>query len=170
MKCFKLKVKLLNIAKPPIWRDILIADDITFEKLHQVIQLAMGWEFSHLYQFIVGNRKNGLYIGSNQFDMGMDLLDDRQTFVTAYLKKKKDKCWYEYDFGDGWVHEITVLDILEVSKEQPVPFVVKGKGACPPEDCGGPWGYEELKEILSNPKSANYEEMLEWVGGEFDID
>jgi len=168
MKCYQLKVKLLNISKPPIWRDVLVAQDSTFEDLHHIIQIAMGWESCHLHQFIVGNRKNGIYIGIDQFDMGEDMLDHTQIYITQYLKKKKDKCWYEYDFGDGWVHEITVVGMVEISKEQPVPFVIKGKGACPPEDCGGPWGYQELKEIINNPKAEDYEEMMEWVGEDFD--
>lgn len=168
MKCYKLKVKLLNISKPPIWRDVLVAQDSTFEDLHHIIQIAMGWESCHLHQFIVGNRKNGIYIGVDQFDMGMDMLDHTQIHIDQYLKKKKDKCWYEYDFGDGWEHEIMLVDIVEIPKEQPVPFVIKGKGACPPEDCGGPWGYQELKEIINNPKAEDYEEMMEWVGEDFD--
>lgn len=166
MKCYKLKVKLLNISKPLVWREILVADDSTFEDLHHIIQITMGWESCHLHQFIVGNRRNGIYIGANQFDM--DTLDHTQVYIAEYLKKKKDKCWYKYDFGDDWEHEITLVDIVEVPKEQPVPFVVKGKGACPLEDCGGPWGYQELKEIINDPKAEDYEEMREWVGEGFD--
>lgn len=172
MKVYKLKVKLLNISKPPVWRDILVHDDSTFEELHHVIQMAMGWGFCHLHQFIIGNKSNGTYIGAGQnelgFGMDMDQLDHAEIHISEYLKKVKDKCWYEYDFGDGWEHEITLIDIVEVSKEQPVPFVVKGKGACPPEDCGGPWGYQELKETIKNPKAEDYEEMIEWVGDDFD--
>lgn len=172
MKCYKLKVKLLNISKPPVWRDILVHDDITFEELHHIIQMAMGWEVYHMHQFIVGNRRNGTYIGISEeelgFDTGIDQLDHSKVPISQYLKKMKDKCWYEYDFGDGWEHEINLVEVVDLSKEQPVPFVLKGKGACPPEDCGGPWGYEELKETIKNPKAENYEEMIEWVGDDFD--
>jgi len=172
MKCYKLKVKLLNISKPPVWRDILVHDDITFEELHHIIQMAMGWEVCHMHQFIVGNRRNGTYIGISEgelgFDTGINQLDHSEVPISQYLKKVKDKCWYEYDFGDGWEHEINLVEVVDLSKEQPVPFVLKGKGACPPEDCGGPWGYEELKETIKNPKAENYEEMIEWVGDDFD--
>lgn len=172
MKCYKLKVKLLNISKPPVWRDILVHDDITFEELHHIIQMAMGWEVYHMHQFIVGNRRNGTYIGISEeelgFDTGVEQLDHSEVPISQYLKKMKDKCWYEYDFGDGWEHEINLVEVVDLSKEQPVPFVLKGKGACPPEDCGGPWGYEELKETIKNPKAENYEEMIEWVGDDFD--
>lgn len=172
MKCYKLKVKLLNISKPPVWRDILVHDDITFEELHHIIQMAMGWEVYHMHQFIVGNRRNGTYIGISEeelgFDTGIDQLDHSKVPISQYLKKMKDKCWYEYDFGDGWEHEINLVEVVDLSKEQPVPFILKGKGACPPEDCGGPWGYEELKETIKNPKAENYEEMIEWVGDDFD--
>jgi hypothetical protein len=173
MKCYKLKVKLLNISKSPIWRDILVHDDITFEELHHIIQMTMGWGSCHMHQFIVGNRRNGVYIGISEdelgsFDTDMDQLDHSEVLISQYLKKVKDKCWYEYDFGDGWEHEVNLLEIVDVSKDQPIPFVLKGKGACPPEDCGGPWGYEELKETIKNPKAAGYEEMIEWVGDDFD--
>lgn len=168
MKCYKLKVKLLNIKKPPVWRDILVSSEITFETLHEIIQIAMGWDSYHLHQFIVGDRRRGTYIGA-EVGMGFeDMLDESSIGINQCLKNVKDKFWYEYDFGDGWEHEVTLLEILEVTDEQPIPFVIKGKGACPPEDCGGAWGYEELKEVIKNPKAEEYEQMMEWLGGDFD--
>lgn len=168
MKCFKLKIKLLGVQKPPVWRDVLVEASITFEDLHEIIQIAMGWEFCHLHQFIVGDRRRGTYIGAAG-DMGFeDMLEQSEITIDEYLKKAKDKFWYEYDFGDGWEHEVTLLEVVEVSEEAPLPSVIKGKGACPPEDCGGPWAYEALKETIKNPKAEDYEEITEWLGEEFD--
>ena len=75
---------------------------------------------------------------------------------------------YTYDFGDDWVHKIKFEKILTREKNIDYPICIKGKRACPPEDCGGIWGYEDLLEIINNPKHEEYEEMLEWLGGEFD--
>ena len=84
------------------------------------------------------------------------------------LKKEKDTLIYEYDFGDSWEHKILLEKILTDDGKTVLPVCIKGKRASPPEDCGGIWGYEELLETISNPKHPDHEEMLEWLGGEFD--
>lgn len=146
----------------------MVAPTITFEALHEIIQGAMGWTGGHLHQFIVGDRRNGTYIGAED-GMGFeDILDQSGITIDQCLQKAKDKLWYEYDFGDGWEHEITLVKIMKVDQNQVMPLVVKGKGACPPEDCGGPWGYEALKETIKNPKAEDYEEMMDWLGDDFD--
>jgi len=84
------------------------------------------------------------------------------------LKKEKDSLIYEYDFGDSWEHKIILEKILPYDASLKVPSCIKGKRACPPEDCGGIWGYQNLVEIIKDPSHPEHEEMLEWLGGEFD--
>ncbi len=97
-----------------------------------------------------------------------DALDSRKTKLNKILVGEKDTLKYEYDFGDGWDHTIVLEKIVEVDDHQPIPVCIKGKRNCPPEDCGGVWGYEDLLEIISDPKHPEHEEMLEWLGVEFD--
>ena len=88
--------------------------------------------------------------------------------VIPFAKKKKDTIKYEYDFGDSWEHKILLEKIFRTMVKLSCRFALKVKCACPPEDCGGIWGYEELLETISNPKHPDHEDMLEWLGGEFD--
>ena len=90
--------------------------------------------------------------------------------MNSLLKKENDKIKYEYDFGDSWMHDIILEKVLPVDKTMQIPSCVNGKGNCPPEDCGGIWGYEDIKTILSNPKHKQFEETMEWIGNEFDPD
>lgn len=94
--------------------------------------------------------------------------DYRKIKLNYFLKKENDKLVYEYDFGDGWEHEILLEKILPDDSNFQYPECLKGKMNCPPEDCGGVWGYSDMLEILKNPEHAEYEEYIEWLGGEFD--
>lgn len=144
-----------------------------FVHLHNVIQIAMGWTDSHLHHFMVGNRNKGPveFIGQtyDDFDMGMDYdHDSKKSKIDGFLKQTGDKLMYEYDFGDSWGHTVLLEKILEEDPSVTYPTCIKGVRACPPEDCGGIWGYEELVEVLQNPKHPDYEEMKEWVDKDFD--
>ena len=90
-------------------------------------------------------------------------------YLHDIISKPKDKFIYEYDFGDGWEHRIVLEKILPLGSFEP-PVVIKGKKACPPEDCGGIWGYYELLDAIQDPAHEEHESMLEWAGGEFDPD
>jgi hypothetical protein len=90
--------------------------------------------------------------------------------LNTILKKEGSKILYEYDFGDGWNHDIILEKIISEEDKGQIPRCIKGKGNCPPEDCGGPFGYMELLKTISNPKHEDYESMMEWLGGEFDPD
>lgn len=92
------------------------------------------------------------------------MLDEEDVRLADVLREPKQRIQYEYDFGDGWVHEIMLEKILPREKQELLPVCVKGKRACPPEDCGGVWGYEALLKVLSDPKHEQYEDMQEWVG------
>lgn len=166
---YQIQISLLRIT-PKIWRRVLIPSDMPIADLHRVIQTVMGWENGHLHQFI----KNGKYYSIKMDDD--DLWDDETNFdykklklkVSYFLKEPKDKLQYEYDFGDGWMHELVLEDILPVDPEIKYPVCIKGKNNCPPEDCGGPWGYSDLLEAAKNKRSKAYREYKEWLGYDFD--
>jgi hypothetical protein len=160
---YQIKISLIGV-KPPIWRTVLVASTIDLETFHDVIQLAMGWTDSHLHQFIA----NKVFYGIPDDDFEFEMEDETQYKLSQLLQKEKDTLIYEYDFGDSWEHKILLEKILPFDSKTTLPVCIKGKRACPPEDCGGIWGYEELLETISNPKHPDHEDMLEWLGGEFD--
>ena len=164
---YQLKISLEG-TKPPIWRRLLVTSDIKLDVLHLALQITMGWTNSHLHQFISRDRK---FYGIKDDDFAMDgfeMQDESTVRLSALLKTEKDSLIYEYDFGDSWTHKVTLEKILDFDPEKKLPYCVIGKRACPPEDCGGIWGYADLLTLLENPEHEEYEEMLEWLGGEFD--
>lgn len=160
-KVYQIKVTLKNI-KPPIWRRILVTSDITLDELHDIIQIAMGWDGYHLHQFKIGNR----YYGEIDPDYD-DMEDESKIKLSKAASKEKAKFSYEYDFGDSWDHQILVEKILPMEAGKDYPVCTAGKRACPPEDVGGVWGYADFLEAVKDPE---HEDMLEWAGGEFDPD
>ena len=165
----KLQIKItLRGTKPPIWRRVLIEDDISFMDLHYIIQAAMGWYNAHLFEFDM----RGLSIGmpfEDGFGDGPEQ-DANEVKVSTYLNKKGDKMPYVYDFGDSWDHLITVEKVEPLQKEDKLPICIKGKGNCPPEDCGGIWGYYSMLEAIKDKNHPEHEDMLEWIGDDFDPD
>jgi SOS-response transcriptional repressor LexA len=160
---YQVKVTLQD-SHPPIWRRILVPDNVTLEDLHFILQVAMGWTNSHLHQFIAGDA----YFGVPDPDYGFEMRDERRVKLAQIVPGEGSKFRYEYDFGDGWLHTLLVEKILPPQPGQPVPACVKGKRACPPEDVGGIWGYYGFLEAIQNPDHPEHEDYLEWVGGEFD--
>jgi hypothetical protein len=160
---YQLKVTLMD-SKPPIWRRIQVSSDITLYTLHQIIQEAMGWTDSHLHQFIIG----GKYYGEPNPDYGFEMADESRVKLNRVVKGEKAKFRYEYDFGDNWQHQIVVEKILTPEAGVHYPRCLTGKRNCPPEDCGGVWGYADFLEAIQNPEHPEHDELLEWVGGEFD--
>lgn len=162
---YQLKVTLEGV-KPPIWRRLLVKEDINLLTLHEIIQRAMGWEDYHLHMFTIAGQifgdqeddefgdlgtKNGSRYKLNQLDLG-----------------EKSKFKYEYDFGDSWEHTILVEKIIPAEKGAHYPICVTGKRACPPEDVGGVWGYENFLEAITDRHHKEHDEYLEWIGGSFD--
>ena len=162
---YQIKVTLVG-AKPPIWRRLLVHGNIKLDTFHDVIQYSMGWMNGHLHQF----EKDGVLYGvpDGEFDFGFDLEDENKYRLSDLLKSEKDWLSYEYDFGDDWRHKIILEKILPFDASSGVAKCIKGKRACPPEDCGGIWGYENLLEIMSDPAHDEHEDMMEWLGEEFD--
>jgi len=156
----------LKGSKPKIWRRVLVPSDTSLVDLHYIIQIAMGWENAHLHQFIKGRTYYAEKMEDDDFwDMGNNV-DYSDMKVSDLLKKEKDKMVYEYDFGDGWEHNVVLEKILPADKDMEYPVCIKGKMNCPPEDCGGIWGYYELLEILNDPKHPDHKQMFEWMGEE----
>lgn len=153
----------LEGSKPPIWRRIEVSSETTLEDFHLIIQTTMGWYNGHLHHFIVGNE---FYNPPNEWDeFGNDYTGMQ---LKKILNKEGQKIRYEYDFGDSWLHTILLEKIVKKENGVVYPRCIKGKRACPPEDCGGIWGYMELEQIMKKKKGAKYEEMLEWLEGELE--
>jgi len=163
VQIYQLKITLKE-SRPPIWRRFQVRSDVTLAKLHRIIQEVMGWFDGHLHQFIVGR----IYYGVPDPDDLSETRDERKVRLDQILSVPGRKIVYEYDFGDGWEHEIVLEKILSPDPKTRYPRCLDGARACPPEDCGGIYGYADFLEAIRNPEHEEHEEMLEWIGGEFD--
>jgi hypothetical protein len=168
---------VLKDSDPKIWRRIQVPENYSFYKLHCAIQDAMGWEDYHMHMFEMKDPMTGLKLRietpfeddfGGMFASRSNPIDEAKAKISQYFTLTNKKASYEYDFGDGWEHEITLEKILPVEENIKYPKCIAGERACPPEDCGGVWGYEELLEIRNDPKHEYYEERMEWLGEEFD--
>lgn len=136
---YQLKVVLRDVT-PLVWRRLLVASTTTIADLHASIQIAMGWEDLHLHQFRIYGKAYGVY-----HDGGISFADDpHQVTLADFRFRAGERFLYEYDFGDGWQHDIWLERILPHPSTQPYPVCSAGAGDCPPEDCGGPSGYRAL--------------------------
>mgnify|MGYP001791610577 FL=1 len=163
---YQLKITLRDI-RPPIWRRVQVRDDATLGHLHWVIQFAMGWTNSHLHSFSI----QGVEYSMLMPDLGLDELDMRDeqpVKLSKVITGEKFKFFYTYDFGDSWEHEVLVEKVLTAEADTDYPTCTKAKRACPPEDCGGSWGYQEFLEAIQDAEHPEHGSMLEWVGGSFD--
>lgn len=159
----------LEGSQPPIWRRVQVPGSFTLGDLHSVIQAVFDWENCHLHVFTVGNTTYG-----PESDEGFGDEDENSRTLSELFPRAGKKFHYEYDFGDSWVHRITVEKILPADPDQPrLPTCLTGRMAAPPEDSGGIYGYMEKIEALSNPKESGLSreeihEIREWMGKDFD--
>ncbi len=154
----------LRDIDPPIWRRVRVRGDLTLDRLHHVIQAAMGWTNSHLHQFLMGQER----YSDPGFEVE-DTKDERRLRLSDISRAPGARFAYEYDFGDGWEHTIIVDDILPPDADATTPRCLDGARACPPEDCGGPFGYvENFLPAIQNRRHPEHKEMREWIGGSFD--
>lgn len=160
----------LDGVKPPIWRRIQVPESYTFYDLHIAIQDAMGWLDSHLHEFEVINPKHGCseLIGMPDDEWRDDrVISEWKAPIKRYFTLVNTRAIYTYDFGDGWQHKVVLEKILPAVPMVEYPICVVGRRACPPEDCGGPYGYENLLQIIADPTHEEHEGMMEWIGREF---
>ena len=162
---YQFKISLKRI-KPSIWRRIQVPEDYTFHQLHVAIQHAMGWSSAegnyHLHQFVMKNpEKTTIGIPDRELP---EVKNGKKVKIANYFSLDGNmKANYEYDFGDGWDHEVLLEKILPAKANTEYPTCTAGKRACPPEDCGGSEGYKELLEIMADPNHEEYEDKKEWL-------
>lgn len=164
-RLYQLRIILKDI-EPPIWRRIQVKD-CTLDKLHEHIQTSMGWTNSHLHHFKIG----GLLYGDPQlllegFEDDPEVLNSLETRLSSMVPEegRRFRFEYEYDFGDGWEHEVLFEGCPRAKKGARYPLCLEGKRACPPEDVGGTYGYQEYLEALTDPEHEEHQSFMEWRG------
>jgi Plasmid pRiA4b ORF-3-like protein len=164
VQIYQLKVTLRG-SHPPIWRQFQVRGDITLGKLHRVLQAVMGWTNTHLHRFLIRGAQYGIP------DESMALrktIDEHKHKLRDVVSGQASRFAYEYDFGDGWEHELLVENILPPEEGERYPCCLDGEHACPPEDVGGMAGYEDFLAAINNPRHPEHQEYVEWIGHRFD--
>lgn len=168
---YQFKITLKNI-KPSVWRRIQVPENYSFWDLHVAIQDSFGWSDYHLHEFTtVDNNYNRVKrIGlPDEEMMSFDVLLDWEEKISNWFSLDKNKAMnYIYDFGDNWEHRVELEKIIQKEDKNKYPACVKGKRACPPEDCGGVCGYEDKLKIMKDPEYSEHDEIVEWMGEFFD--
>ena len=164
---YQIQIELLR-SRPGIWRRLLVPSEMLLSDLHKVIQTTMGWTNSHLHQFIKDRTFYTERIPDDDLWDEMNNVDYKKMKISDLLLKENDTIVYEYDFGDGWEHEIVLERILSAEENTFYPVCIGGRKKCPPEDCGGIPGYINMLSILDQPDHEEYESYITWLGGKFD--
>ena len=169
---YQFKISLKEI-EPAIWRRIVVPATYSFWDLHVGIQDSMGWLDYHLHVFRIANPETGEIneIGipdDEPFEDDLVYLPGWELPIADYFTQPGGRADYEYDFGDSWEHEIVLEGILLKEPKMKYPKCIGGARACPPEDCGGVHGYEEMLKIVRSPSHEEHKSMMEWLGGRYD--
>ncbi|MGF1910031.1 plasmid pRiA4b ORF-3 family protein [Vibrio kasasachensis] len=163
-KILRFRVSLLG-SEPEIWREIDVPDHYNFWELHVAIQDAMGWLDYHLHEF--SPRKSGptkgKSIGLPESECDESIVAGWEFSVKKYFTSLGNTIDYVYDFGDGWHHEITLIGMFLAHYDAVYPKCLDGQMTCPPEDCGGLYGYHNLLEVLSDENHGEYADTVEWL-------
>ncbi len=161
--------------EPLIWRRIVVSNQWTFAALHNYLQWVMSWQDSHAHEFRLGDRwiAPDWWIHEVGFDRDVtSSTDERRISIAAVARELGigGEFEYHYDMGDGWVHRIVIEAVPEfwLDADLRVPGCTAGENACPPEDVGGPHGYQHFLECIANRAHPEHSDMLRWVGGVFD--
>lgn len=162
---YELKITLLDTS-PPIWRRFAVPGGITLAALHDVIQIVMGWEDCHPHQFTDENESQ--YRSDFLAEDDPEVIDGARVRLCDVVEGKGSQLLYEYDFGDDWEHKLEVLSIGPPKPGVKYPTCLASELACPPEDCGGPYRYYNLLEIIADPEHEEHEDRLDWLGDDFD--
>jgi hypothetical protein len=158
----QLHVELRDVS-PAIWRRLVVSAEVTLDVLHDILQAAFGWTNSHLHDFQVGDVRFGTADAEEEL-----LVVDEAAAPIGAVAREGTVFLYRYDYGDDWKHSITVESVSEPGPDPAVGECLAGARACPPEDCGGPPGYEDLLRVLADPTDAEYRDVKTWVGPRFD--
>jgi hypothetical protein len=161
MNVITMKVTLRG-TKPPVWRRLAMLGTMTLGDLHRAIQAAMGWHDSHLHAFDIGGEEFG---NPGTVD---DVSDENRVTLNGLLRSPVVRFTYTYDFGDNWEHTVAFEKSELAAEGAAYPICITGKRNCPPEDCGGVWGYQELLAILADPTHPEHAERIDWIGEDFD--
>ncbi len=162
---YQLKITLKG-SKPPIWRRVLVPENITLYDLHEIIQIVMEWQDYHLHAFTIAGQIYGNPEDDGNDDFGTK--NETRYHLNKLGLSEKARFSYEYDFGDSWDHTILVEKILPALPAEHYPVCIAGKRAAPPEDTGGIWGYENLLQVIADPAHEDHAEMIEWIPEGFD--
>lgn len=157
MNVYQLYIQLNDIT-PPIWRRILTPSNVRLDDLHRILQTIIGWTNSHLHLF----EADSTIFAPLEFEI--EAKDSRIVKLEDILKKEGSAIRYEYDFGDGWVHTLTLEKIVQFDGELFITQCIGGGRSGPPEDCGGVFGYQQMLEVLRNPQHEDYWGLKEWLG------
>ncbi len=162
----------LTHSIPLIWRQILVTKDITFFELHHIIQIVMGWDNYHMFEFdLEGYRIGEVDENEKSNGYGSDqVLDSRDVTLNDIISQQKDIITYMYDFGDGWRHQIKVEKFHNIDKTIKYPTCIDGQMNCPPEDCGGIHSFYHYVDVLKNKKHPEYKEITQWIGKKYNIE
>ena len=158
---FEFKIQIKGISKPPVWRKLKIPDNFTFHQFHLAIQNAFGWYQCHLYEFSERGYGSDFSIQMPHEESEENEMDSGKTKIKSVFKKEGKRFIYIYDFGDDWTHQIILENVTSEKILKPV--CIAGKGKCPPEDCGGIYGYQNFLSILKDPTNEEYEETRVWA-------
>lgn len=160
---YTLRVELCHI-QPLIWRRLLVKGNTTLPSLHITLRVVMGWTNFHLHSFSFGERRYGI---PDDLE-GPKMLDERGHTLVGVLGEAQREFIYVYDFGDYWEHRVVVETVDKARRELQYPICVAGERACPPEDVGGPPGYQEFLDAVRDSSHEQHGEYLRWIGGVFD--
>lgn len=158
---YQVKIVLRDV-EPPVWRRVVLPGHWNLGVVHTAVQAAMGWEDSHLHQFEAGDARYG---PPDPYGDAGQVRSERAARLHEVVSDEGESLLYWYDFGDDWYHDLVVEQVLPPQQHAQC---LDGAGACPPEDCGGPWGYVELLAAVADPQHPQHDELRGWVGGGFD--
>jgi len=155
---------VIRDVEPPVWRSIVMPAELSLGALHFVLQAAFGWKDCHLHEVRVGE----LHFAPPSDEDELLTIDEDAAPLGA-VARTRSTLVYVYDFGDSWTHDVTVERVIEGGGDGASPIkCIGGARACPPEDCGGPPGYERLLAALADPADEEHQSMRTWVGRAFD--
>jgi hypothetical protein len=158
----------LEDSSPEIWRRLLVPGHIKLLFFHRILQIAMGWTDTHLHEFQIRGKSYGPPEPEGDALSGEQWEDDERFALYEVIHCLPARFTYTYDMGDGWEHDILIEKVVPRTRGAQYPRCIEGARACPPEDCGGIYGYEEFLEALDDPKHERHEELLGWIGRKFD--